>query len=152
MRVKSKIIIIAVIVGLGLLGAGYAYYKKAAIAEKPLPILDFADQYASAVSKYNFDKAGSMGTEGNRRSLATNVKPAFDQLAKQTSVAKLTFNNVEFEKSLMYENIDHMDVIEKLTLVKPARDIQALYLRFEVKKNHKGYLVQHSVVEDFPVY
>jgi hypothetical protein len=151
MRSKTKITI-AILIGLALLGSVYIYWQKTMLAKNNPPILDFADKYALAVSEYDFERANTMSNKENQRSLVEDVKPAFDRVAKQISVSKLKFGRVEFEKSLIFENLDHVEVIEKMTLAQPAKDKKELYLRFEVKKVNRKYLVQHSTVEDFPLY
>lgn len=109
--------------------------------ENQLPVLEAADDYAEAISRYDFQTAKAMGTEENARMLDTEVKPALDKFAELAGVERPSFTS-RFEKALLVnQDLDHVYVIESLNLHNPVAGKRGIYVKFEIRKVGGTYRV-----------
>lgn len=114
---------------------------------RDLPILVTADAYAKAVADQSYEEARAYGTEENARQLREKVFPRFQAIARRHGMKELRFKKVVFEKSLLVrESLDHQIVAEKMVYDTPTKKNRVLYLRFEIVKKDKGFLVLNTQV------
>lgn len=122
------------------------------IPQKPLTVWDFANAYASAVSSFDFKTASAMGSTYNRLILQGRIKPGFDRLEKQSGTRSFGFRTFEFERAYLIRDLDHLQVIMKLPFERPIQGKDSIYLRYEIKKVNRRYVVLNTWLDATKVF
>lgn len=135
-------------------------FSKNQILRKPLPPtetpskaqfqpIDWADTYAIAISRLEFDKAKAMSNAEAVKAIDSVIKPKFAYWAKKQGVKNIKFSSVEFEKALLVnDREDNLIVLENLNFLHSIEGCRGFYLRLNiVKRVGSSQVVQLNIRE-----
>jgi hypothetical protein len=111
--------------------------------------IDWADIYAKAISRLEYDKAKAMSNAEAAKAIDSIIKPKFAYWAKKQGVKRIKFSSVEFEKALLVnDREDNLIVLENLNFPHSIEGCKGFYLRLNIVKRLGSFqVVQLSLRE-----